>query len=378
MMRVGGVTVAHNFAINLRAAFFGVFQFFQHEHARAFAHDEAVAVFVERTGSGFRIVVARAHGAHRAKAAVADGNDSRFRTAGKHDLGVAGLDGAPGFADGVVRRRARRAGGEVRPAQIEIHRDEAGRHVADEHRDGERRHAPRPALEQDVMLFGRRGEAADAGADHRADFVAIFLGEFEAGIFQRTPCGIYGKMRIAVGAADFLGRGKRGCRIKIFHLAGDLRVERRRVKARNFVNATLAGDEALPERIEVVAQRRDDAHARDDDAAVGIVVCHDKIKRGSSGCVQPKLPRSSNFAYLAVSSTYLITSPTLWSFSACSSGTSMPNSSSSAITSSTVSSESAPRSSMNFACGVTCSGFTPSCSTTMSFTRWSIGLSAIK
>src|ERR1035441_6224314 len=74
---------------------------------------------------------------------------------------------------------------------------------------------------------------------------------------------------------------------------------------------------------------------------------------------------------------YLITSPTLWSFSACSSGISLPNSSSSAITSSTVSSESAPRSSMNLASGVTWSAFTPNCSTMMSLTRCSIVFSAM-
>src|SRR5690606_5196675 len=53
-------------------------------------------------------------------------------------------------------------------------------------------------------------------------------------------------------------------------------------------------------------------------------------------------------------------SATVWSCSASSSGISMPNSSSNAMTSSTVSSESAPRSSTNDASGVTFSGSTPS------------------
>jgi len=47
-------------------------------------------------------------------------------------------------------------------------------------------------------------------------------------------------------------------------------------------------------------------------------------------------------------------------FSASSSGISIPNSSSKAITNSTVSSESAPKSSMNFASGVTSASSTPS------------------
>src|SRR5690348_8923248 len=56
-------------------------------------------------------------------------------------------------------------------------------------------------------------------------------------------------------------------------------------------------------------------------------------------------------------------------FSAASSGISQPNSSSNAITSSTVSRLSAPRSSMKLALSVTLASSTPRCSTTIFFTR---------
>src|SRR3990170_8140136 len=56
-------------------------------------------------------------------------------------------------------------------------------------------------------------------------------------------------------------------------------------------------------------------------------------------------------------------------FSAASSGISTPNSSSKAITSSTMSRLSAPRSSMKLASGVTLSSSTPRCSTTIFLTR---------
>src|SRR5262245_37168383 len=72
---------------------------------------------------------------------------------------------------------------------------------------------------------------------------------------------------------------------------------------------------------------------------------------------------------------YWIASPTVVIFSASSSGISMSNSSSNAITSSTVSRESAPRSSMNFAAGITSFSSTPSCSTMIALTRSSTGLS---
>jgi len=56
------------------------------------------------------------------------------------------------------------------------------------------------------------------------------LSEVEAGIQQGLISGIDAKLRVLVCTADFLRRRKRGRGIKIFHLAGDLRVERCRVK----------------------------------------------------------------------------------------------------------------------------------------------------
>ena len=118
VMRVGGVAIANDFAINFRAAFLRVLHFLQHDNSRAFTHDKAVAVLVERARGMLGVVVAGAQGLHRAKAADADGHDRRFRTAGEHDLRVAHFDGAPSLADGVGGGGAGGAGGEVRPAQV--------------------------------------------------------------------------------------------------------------------------------------------------------------------------------------------------------------------------------------------------------------------
>ena len=72
-----------------------------------------------------------------------------------------------------------------------------------------------------------------------------------------------------VGAPDFLGRRKRGQRIKMFHLAGDLGVERRCVKGTDAVNAALSGDEVLPKHVSFIPERRDDPQAGDDHPARG-------------------------------------------------------------------------------------------------------------
>src|SRR5271166_4896396 len=111
------------------------------------------------------------------------------------------------------------------------------------------------------MLVNRRLEAADAGPDDDADFVAVFLVEFQAGILQRAPAGVNAELRIAVGAADLLRRRKRGCGIEILHLPGNLRFERRRVKGGDPVNAALAGNEVVPKNLQLVADWGDDAEA---------------------------------------------------------------------------------------------------------------------
>src|ERR1051326_8063057 len=77
---------------------------------------------------------------------------------------------------------------------------------------------------------------------------------------------------------------------------------------------------------------------------------------------------------LAFFSRNFTASPTVRIVSAASSGISQPNSSSNAITSSTVSRLSAPRSSMKLALSVTFSGSTPRCSTTIFFTRSAMSL----
>src|SRR6185503_8407075 len=112
--------VTGEFRVNLRAAGFGVFQFFQHDHARAFTHDETIAFLVERARGFLGGVVAGAHGAHGAETADADGDNGRFRAAGEHDVRIAHLDRAPSLSDGVIGGRAGGAGGKTWSAQIDI------------------------------------------------------------------------------------------------------------------------------------------------------------------------------------------------------------------------------------------------------------------
>src|SRR5882762_8931979 len=94
------------------------------------------------------------------------------------------------------------------------------------------------------------------------------------------------------------------------------------------------------------------------------------LKHGPSGFVGTARGRQL-FAFF---SRNFVASPTVKIVSAASSGISQPNSSSNAITSSTVSRLSAPRSSMKLALSTTLSGSTPRCSTTIFLTRSPISL----
>src|SRR5439155_3969595 len=144
-------------------------------------------------------------------------------------------------------------------------------------------------------------------------------------------------------------------RIEALHLARDLRGEGRGVEVRDATDAAVARRQRAPVHVGADAERRHQPDAGDHDASI------------RHGCY---------FLPLACESMYSIASLTRVIFSASSSGISMPNSSSKAITSSTVSSESAPRSSTNDASGVTSSSSTPSCSPMMLLTLSATGIHA--
>ena len=58
------------------------------------------------------------------------------------------------------------------------------------------------------MLFLDRVQAADAGADERAHFVAVDLLQIEVRIQQRLMRGDDGELGEAIGPPHFLGRRK--------------------------------------------------------------------------------------------------------------------------------------------------------------------------
>src|SRR5690606_2056733 len=219
--------------------------------------------------------------------------------------------------------------------------------------------ALRPLLHHHARLVLERGDAADATADDHARAVAV---ELRVGAIQTRPLHRLlrsrdRELREPVRAPRLLPVHVL-LRLEALHLARETAVVVLcRFEMRDRAGTALPGDEGVPGAADVVAEGGDETDARHHHSAASIR-CHG---------VCEKQGYSTHF-----SCRYLTAAPTCCSFSASSSGISIPNSSSNAIPSSTVSSESAPRSSTNEASSVTFSGSTPSSLMMISFTFASV------
>src|SRR5581483_2780364 len=167
------------------------------------------------------------------------------------------------------------------------------------------------------------------------------------------------------------------------HLAGNLGGNIRDVEFLDAFDPALAGQQPFPGLFNSAGERRHQSKACDHHAPhrgyswptqpeCRPAACGDMRSRQSTSFMQKcQLTSSQLFAFF---SRNLMASPTVKIVSAASSGISQPNSSSKAMTSSTVSRLSAPRSSMKLALSTTFSGSTPRCSTTIFLTRSPISL----
>src|SRR4029453_1971481 len=180
--------------------------------------------------------------------------------------------------------------------------------------------------------------------------------------------------RHVVVGVELAGRG-----VAARHFARDLARQVGHVDGLHAADTGLSLQQAIPDILDAHAQRRDDAHSGDDDTTHGTLLsCHFRDARGSRRprrSAQESEPRERS--QLAFDLIYSMASLTVWIFSAASSGISQPNSSSNAITSSTVSRLSAPTSSMKDAVSVTLASSTPRCSITIFLTRSAMSLIAV-
>src|SRR4051812_3325858 len=285
--------------------------------------------------------------------------------------------------------RAGRAGshdGMVGALQSMLDRDIAGRKVDQAARNEERRHLARAALLEEDRSVGNAGESADAGSNHGAGGAAFFFG-------SRMPIGVVERLRGRAHRIDdevvnlalvlrlhpLVGIEGSVCAVAARNHAGDLAREVGHVERVDLFRAAAAGQDSRPGRFHATAEWRDHAEPRDDHPShvktpPRNMAAHNKKPGDRATTARPASSAAARGQLFAFFSRNLVASPTVRIVSAASSGISQPNSSSNAITSSTVSRLSAPRSSMKLALSTTFSGSTPRCSTTIFLTRSPISL----
>src|SRR5215207_2765940 len=107
VVRVAREPVADHFRVDFRPAALRMLIFLEHDDARAFAHDETVAVLVIGPAGLFGLVVeVRRQRPGLRETSDADRADGRLRATREHDVRVVVLDHARSVADRVSSRRA--------------------------------------------------------------------------------------------------------------------------------------------------------------------------------------------------------------------------------------------------------------------------------
>ena len=253
---IGTLPKAGQFAVDLGAARLGVLQFFQHHHASAFAHDEAVASLVEGTRGCRGVVVASAHGLHVAESGIGQLANNSLGAAGDHGHGIAAANHLARLANGVVGGGAGRDDSHVGAAQAIFDGEVASQGVRDDDGDEEGGHALVAAAVQKPLLAGDGGKGADAGSQQHAEMVGNGL-DLDARVVQRHLGGGMPEVLVAIQTGGHLVIDKKRHGVEVLHLSTDLGVVGGGIKESDRPDAALAGSQILPRGFHVVAQRID-------------------------------------------------------------------------------------------------------------------------
>jgi hypothetical protein len=216
--RVVGGAVSGEFCVDPSAACDGVVPSFQYEHARALAHDEAVAGAVEGAAGAFRVRVAGGHGADEGERAEAEGREGRLDTADDGDVGAAIADQAPTLADGDGAGGAGHGVGGVGPGEAELDGDGAAGGALEGVQGNARVDAADAAGVEVAGLGLGVGEATERGAELDGDPVGFKARGVESGVFHgEAGCGD-GEVPKSVEALRQLGIHV-GIGVEVIHLS---------------------------------------------------------------------------------------------------------------------------------------------------------------
>ena len=272
MIGVARQAIAHDFGIDFCAACLGMFIFFEHHDARAFAHDKTVAVLVIRAARCFgAVIIGHVERACLCKTGDTKRIDCAFRAAREHHIGIIVADHPCCVAN---RMRASGAGGHDRVIgtfqaifDADLSRNQVNQAAVDE----VWRNAARAFLGQHQRFAFNTRKPANARTNRtaRADF--FFLAHVgEAGIFQCLSGGIDAvdderidlPLNLVVNAQI---RIKAPWMILGLHFARDMAFLVAGVEAGDTRCAGFRGKQICPSGFNICPQRRNQTQTGDDD-----------------------------------------------------------------------------------------------------------------
>ena len=238
----------------------------EHHHTGAFARDKPVAGVVEGPRGPLRLIVTSRESLHVGETGETQRGNGRFCPARHHGLGIAALDDARGLADGMVAGGAGGGDREVGSLETVPHRHHPRTHVDDQHRNQERRDAPR-SLFQKLDLVGLGGlQTSDAAADQNAHLGRIEVRHpVEPALGHRLNGGGDRKVDIGIGAFDIL-LGHPGGRIEVLDLGGDPNGEGADIELGDQAASGFSGGQTFPERINPGSDGSHGSHSCDDNS----------------------------------------------------------------------------------------------------------------
>ena len=246
------------------------FQRLDDERAGPLAGHEPAAAGVEGQRGLFGILGA-GKGRQIREAGDADGAHGLLRAAHERRVDVAVADVAQRRADAMGAGGA--GGHHVQALAAHAVADgQVARGDVPDHRGNEQGvHALGALLLQGGEALLQLVDAADAGAEHHGDAIAVLVGHFQAGLGQRLVGRHDGVLHEALEATRLLLGQAVLDAVKVAHLAGDVHLVLARIEALDGRDAAAALHERLPQRLGAHTGRRHRAHAGDDDAmgAVG-------------------------------------------------------------------------------------------------------------
>src|SRR5205807_7658548 len=158
----------------------------------------------------------------------------------------------------------------VGAAQSEFHRDNATGHVADEHWNGKGGDALRTFVHQRAELVFDRFQSADAAADDHAEAIAIDLLYVDAAILDRHLGGSHGQLNETIGTPYVFDVVEKVFWIEVAYFTADFAIVVGGVEGLDPADAAFAFNEIFPKRLEIVADRRDNAEASNNNSAVAV------------------------------------------------------------------------------------------------------------